>query len=65
MQKDRNDFAFPNTPCMVIVINHCKKSNAIRYRLCLPDAVIIEQVVISFKLTRIKIISLDLFLIFI
>ena len=40
MPKDRNDFGFPNLPCMVIGINHYKKSNAIRYRLCSPDAVL-------------------------
>ncbi len=40
MPKDRKDFTFPNSPCMVIGINHYKKSNAIYYRLCLPDAVL-------------------------
>jgi hypothetical protein len=40
MPKDRNDFGFPNLPCMVIGINHYKKTNAIHYRLCLPVAVL-------------------------
>ncbi len=39
MLQDRNDFGFPNLPCMVIGINHYKKK-AIRYRLCLPYAVL-------------------------
>ena len=40
MPKDRNDFGFPNLTYIVININHYKKSNAIRYRLCSPDAVL-------------------------
>jgi hypothetical protein len=40
MPKDRYDFGFPNLPCMVIGINHYKKSNAICFRLCSPDAVL-------------------------
>jgi hypothetical protein len=40
MPKDRNDFSFPNLPCMVIGINHYKTSNAIHYRLCSQRAVL-------------------------
>ena len=40
MPKDRNDCVFHNLPCMVIGINHYKKSNAIHYRLCSQDAVL-------------------------
>ena len=40
MPKDRKDVGIPNLPCMVIGINHYKKSNAICYRLCSPDAVL-------------------------
>ncbi len=42
MPKDQNEFGFPNLPCMVIGINHYKKSNAIHYRLFSQDAVLQE-----------------------
>jgi hypothetical protein len=40
MPKDQSDFDFPNLSCMMIGINHYKKSNPICHRLFLQDAVL-------------------------